>query len=90
MPLPMKLIISVLVYLLGAGSNAERANTKASDAAKDAGMVIAFGKKIYKTEEQTRSHWVVEDEIYICITATASVLEADGKSTSRPTINCVP
>ena len=85
----MKLIFSVLVYLLGIGCSVDRANVEASDAAKDAGTVIAFGKKIYKTEEQTQIHWVFEDEIYICTTATASVLEADGKSTSRPGNNSV-
>ena len=52
MPFTMKLIYSILVYFLGTQSSVDRANVEASDAAKDAGTVIAFGKKIYKTEEQ--------------------------------------
>ena len=39
MPLTIKLIFSVLVYVLGTGSSVDRINAEVSDAAKDAGMI---------------------------------------------------
>ena len=90
MPLTMKLINSVLVYLLGTGSGVDRANAEASDAVKIASKVILFGKQIYETEIRTESYWVYKDEIYFCNTAFELVVEADGSTAPRPAIYCVP
>jgi len=85
----MRHLLALLLFLFATASIVDRANAEASDAVKNASKVILNGKQITEPSElMNRSHWVYKNEIYICTTATASVLEADGQSTPRAAINC--
>ena len=85
----MRHLLALLLFLFATASIVHRANAEASDAVKNASKVILNGKQITEPAEPLRrSHWVYKNEIYICTTATESVLEADGQSTLRPAINC--